>query len=97
MQEDRLWNKNGGSAKITHKDWMKLDLLGLLFLIPIAGPIMFIGIYIFLYFHKDTAESIRSRIKASLIWMLIYAVIAIVIVVVALIIAMYSFSGSVTI
>lgn len=97
MQEDRLWNKNGGSAKITYKDWMKLDLLGLLLLIPIAGPIMLIGIYIFLYVHKDTAESIRSRIKASLIWMLIYVIIAIIIIAVVFVIAMANFAGSVNI
>ena len=78
MQENRLWNKNGSSAKITWQDWFKLDCLTLLTLIPIVGPLLLLGIYIFLLVNNETAYSIRSRIKANLIWTIICLAIGVV-------------------
>lgn len=86
MQEERLWNKNGAAASITWKDWFKLDCLSFLLIIPFLGPILLFGIYLFLLFNKETAVSIRSRIKANFIWTLISLIISLIVLVVYLII-----------
>ncbi|MBE5934131.1 MAG: hypothetical protein E7263_12020 [Lachnospiraceae bacterium] len=79
MQEDILWNKNGGSATVIVKDWMKLDCVMLLSIIPIIGTIAAIIIYIVLAFHQNTAASIKSRIQANFIWLVIFLIISIIV------------------
>lgn len=88
MQEDRLWNENGSAAKITVKDWLKIDCIMLLSIIPVLGTIAAIIIYIVLAFDKSTAISIKNRIKADLIWMLIFFIISLVAIIVVLCLAM---------
>lgn len=79
MQEGILWNKNGGSATMIVKDWMKLDCVMLLSVVPIIGTIAAIIIYVVLGFHRDTATSIKSRIQANLVWLLIFLIISLII------------------
>ena len=90
MQEDTLWNKNGGSASVIVKDWLKLDCVMLLSIVPIIGTIATIIIYIILGFHHNTAISIKSRILANLVWLLILLIISLV---AALIISILMISG----
>lgn len=90
MQEDTLWNKNGGSASVIVKDWLKLDCVMLLSIVPIIGTIAAIVIYIILAFHQSTAVSIKSRIQANLVWMLISLIISLI---AALIISILMISG----
>lgn len=82
MLEDTLWNKNGGSATIYVKDWMKLDCIMLLSIIPIIGTIAAIIIYVILGFHQGTAASIKSRIQANLAWLMIILIMSLIIVIV---------------
>ena len=92
MQENRLWNKNGSSAKITWKDWFKLDCLSFLLIIPILGPLLLLGIYLFLLLNKETAFSIRSRIKANLIWSVISLIVGLMAVITS--VALFAGIGS---
>lgn len=89
MQEDVLWNKNGGSATVIIKDWLKLDCVMLLSVIPIIGTIAAIIIYIVLGFHRNTAISIKSRIQANLVWLIVWLILSLIIAIVIAIIMLY--------
>lgn len=79
FSNERLSEKNGESATITALNWLALEALSLLSLIPYAGVIVFLILYIIIGVKATTAPSIRSYIKLNLIVSAIVVVIAIII------------------
>lgn len=71
LSESHLSQENGLSGNVSTKDWLKFYCLSFLNLIPIIGSLVYLGILIYLAFSKDTAESLKSYIKASFIIALI--------------------------
>lgn len=92
FSENKLKRLNGVSAKVTLGDWMKSDCLSLLNLIPIFGSIAAIVIFFILAFSSKTAESLKTRYQANLIWAGI--VLALYIVVIVILIALGVSIGS---
>jgi len=82
FDEQRLAPQNGVSATVTIKDWILLDLLALLNIIPILGSIAYIIIILVIAFSSNTAKSMRNRVLANLIWAAIGIVVSIVVTVV---------------
>lgn len=80
--EDTLASKNGHSAAVRFGDWMKLDCIQFLSLIPFVGAIAALVIYIVLMCSEKTAFSIKERLKANLIWAAISVGISIVFVII---------------
>lgn len=82
FKEDELKEKNGLSAHVSLKDWLKLDCLSFLIFIPVIGSILYLVIYILLAFKSDVSTSIKTRIKANLIWsgvvLVIFAIVCVV-------------------
>jgi len=76
FKEQKLSGNNGNSAAVKVKDWMLLDCLALLNLIPIVGTIVYLVIILIIGFGSKTAVSVKSRIKAALIWAAIWLVVA---------------------
>lgn len=68
FDQSQLAMKNGSSATVSIKDWLLLDCLMFLNLIPIVGSIAVIVIYCVIGFGNTAAPSMRARILASLIW-----------------------------
>lgn len=81
FSEQNLAAQNGQSAAITMKNWLLLILLGFLAIIPVAGALVFLVLYISLAFKQETALSISNYIKANLLVSLISIGIAIVLMV----------------
>lgn len=86
FSENRLRRLNGASARLTVGDWMKADCFAFLNLIPILGQIALIVIYCILAFSSKTAQSLKTRYQASLIWagILLALYIVIIVIIVAL-------------
>ena len=79
LSESRLANKNGLAAKISAMDWFKtFGIAALIALIPFVGGLGSIIYYIVLLCRKNTAASIRSYIKYSLIVSAIVFVISLI-------------------
>ncbi|MEG0217934.1 MAG: hypothetical protein RR655_06415, partial [Raoultibacter sp.] len=68
FDETQLAPQNGTSATITIKEWLLLDCVSLLNLIPILGSIACIVIYAIIAFGSSTAISMKNRVLASLVW-----------------------------
>jgi len=79
FDERKLAPINGYSATVGIKDWLLLDLLSLLNLIPIIGSIIYIILILVIGFGSTTALSLKNRILATLIWMAIWIVLGILI------------------
>ncbi|MEG2933279.1 MAG: hypothetical protein RR842_06830 [Gordonibacter sp.] len=78
FDETQLAPKNGTSATITIKEWLLLDCVSLLNIIPILGSIACIVIYAIIAFGSSTAISMKNRVLASLVWFAIWFVIALI-------------------
>ena len=83
FDDERMADRNGVSATVSVRDWFLFDLLSLLNLIPIVGPLALIGIYIALACVRGTAPSVASRVIMSLIWIAVEVVIVAVVLLVA--------------
>ena len=75
LKEEKLLEANGESAAVSIKDWLILDCLSLLNLIPVAGSAIYLVIILILGFGTETSISVKNRIKAALIWAGIWIVI----------------------
>ena len=67
LSEYELSQKNGMSATVSTKDWLKFCCLGLLNFIPIVGSLVYLGVLIYLAVNRDTAESLKGYIRALFI------------------------------
>ena len=61
--------KNGDSATVSVGDWLLLDVIGFLNLVPIVGTVACLVLYIVIAANRDTAPSVQNRIIVSLIWL----------------------------
>lgn len=86
--EEQLIEENGTSARITISDWIKLDCIKFLSVIPVLGTIAAIIIYVILSNRNETPKSMQSRIRADIIWALIALIITIIIGIIFLIVYM---------
>ena len=85
FSENKLLRKNGLSARVTLKDWLKFDCLSFLSFIPIIGTLAYIVIYFIIAFSGKTSASLKTRAQATLIWSVVALVIYIVLIVLLLI------------
>ena len=89
LNEAQLSQKNGMSATVSTKDWLKFHCLSLLNLIPLVGTLVYLGVLIYLAVSHDTAESLKGYLRASFIIAL--AVLALYVV---LFVVLFSYVGS---
>lgn len=75
FDETKLAAENGTSSTIKIKDWLLLDCIGLLNIIPILGSIAALVLYLIIAFSSGTSPSMKNRVLASFIWMIIWLVI----------------------
>ena len=68
FDESKLQMKNGVNAHVKIGDWMLVDCLGFLNIIPIVGSIAYIIIFFVLAFSSKTAGPIKTRFQANLVW-----------------------------
>ena len=68
FSENKMARVNGTSATMKLGDWMKVDCLSLLSLIPCIGTIAYFVILCILTFSSKTNKSLKARYQASLIW-----------------------------
>lgn len=61
--------KNGDSATVDVVDWLLLDVIGLLNIIPIVGTVVCLVLYIVIAANRETAPSVQNRIIVSFIWL----------------------------
>lgn len=78
LSEFKLSGKNGMSAAVTTKDWLKFICLSFLNFIPIVGTLIYFGVLVYLAVSKDTAESVKSYVRASLVFLGIAVALGIV-------------------
>lgn len=78
FNEQKMGEKNGLTANITTKDWLKFQALSLLSFVPFVGSIMLLILFIILICNKETNITLRNYLKASLIWSLIFSGIFVV-------------------
>ena len=78
--EQALSHQNGKSATVGIREWLLLDCLSLLNIIPIVGSIAYIVIILVIGFGSSSAVSMKNRIIASLIWIAIWVILVVVIV-----------------
>lgn len=90
FSESRLSKQNGLSACATTKDFLKLECLNFICLIPIVGTITYLIVLLVLAFSDSTAISIKSYAKARLIMSLIATAACIVFLIIFLSIFMNS-------
>lgn len=72
FDESQLASKNGVSATITIKDWLLLDCIGLLNVIPIIGSIVALILYLVIAFGSTTSVSMKNRVIATILWFVIW-------------------------
>ena len=82
FSENKSLRKNGMSARVTLGDWLRLDCLSFLCLIPVLGTIAYLVIYFIIAFSGKTAASIKTRVQANLIWSAIVLAVYIVLIVI---------------
>lgn len=78
FENEKIAQENGVSATVGIKQWLLLDLVSLLNIIPIIGSIAAIIIYIVIAANSKTAPSMRNRIIMSLIWAAIFIVLSLI-------------------
>ena len=69
FNNENLSYKNGDSATVSVTDWILFDAIGLLNLVPIAGPIAAIILYVLIAANYDSAPSVQNRIIVNFIWL----------------------------
>ncbi|MCL2806916.1 MAG: hypothetical protein FWD27_01920 [Coriobacteriia bacterium] len=75
FKEQKLSGQNGNSATVSIKNWLLLDCLAFLNLIPIIGSVAYIVIILIIGFGTKTAISLKNRVIAALIWAGIWIVL----------------------
>lgn len=78
FDEAQIAEENGSSATVSLKQWLLLDCVMFLNIIPVIGSVAALVIYLILAFGNRAAPSIRYRIMASLIWCVIAFVLVII-------------------
>lgn len=78
FENEKLANENGMSATVGIKQWLLLDLVSLLNIIPILGSVAAIIIYIVIAASDKTAPSMKYRIIMSLIWAAVFIVLSLI-------------------
>ena len=78
FSNEQLSLKNGQSATISTLNWLALEVLSLLNIIPVVGTIIWLFLYVVLCTKGTTAPSIRRYIKLKLILTLIGLAISVV-------------------
>lgn len=73
--EDLSW-KNGDSATVSVTDWLILDAIGFLGIVPIAGPIAAIVLYVLIAANRDGAPSVQNRIIVNFIWLGVWLLVS---------------------
>jgi len=68
FDESKLQMKNGVNAHVKIGDWMLVDCIGFLNIIPIVGSIAVLVIYLILAFGSKTAGPIKTRMQANFVW-----------------------------
>ena len=84
FKEDEMSAKNGLSATMTIKDWIKYSLLGLLSAIPFVGTIAYLVIYLMLICSQDTNKSLRNYMLANLIISCVALILCVILIVLLL-------------
>lgn len=74
----KLSEKNGTSATVSIWDWILLDLLSIINIVPIIGTIVWLIIYAVIAFGSKTSPSMKNRILANLAWFVIGLIIFLV-------------------
>ena len=69
FNNEDLSYKNGDSATVGIVDWILFDAIGLLNVVPIAGPIAAIVMYVLIAANYDGAPSVQNRIIVNFIWL----------------------------
>lgn len=75
MNNPDLSYKNGDSATVGIGDWLLLDAIGFLNLIPIVGTVACLVLYIIIAASRETAPSVQNRIIVSLIWLGVWVLV----------------------
>lgn len=78
FDEAQISNENGTSATVGLKQWLILDCIMFLNIIPVIGSVAALVIYLILAFGNRAAPSIRYRIMASLIWCVVAFILVII-------------------
>lgn len=71
FDETKLADENGTSAAVSVKNWLVLDCIQFLNIIPIIGTIAALVILLIIAFGGKSAVSVKNRIIADLIWLVI--------------------------
>jgi len=79
FDEQRLAPSNGSSATVSIKDWLLLDCIAFLNLIPIIGSLAYIIILLIIGLGTSTAVSLKNRVLATLVWMVIGIAVSILV------------------
>lgn len=77
FNQDKIAEANGASATVGLKQWLLMDCIMFLNIIPIIGSIAALVIYLVIAFGSNTAPSMKYRIIASLIWCVVSIVVLI--------------------
>lgn len=78
FDESKLAPQNGVSATVTIKDWLLLDCISLLNIIPILGSIVALILYLIIAFSSGTSVSMKNRVLASLLWFVIWIAVGLI-------------------
>ena len=87
----KIADENGTSATVGLKQWLVMDCIMFLNIIPVLGSLAALAIYLVLAFGNRAAPSMRYRIMASLIW----CVIAIILIVILTTAGFFTFGTSI--
>ena len=79
FDESKLAPQNGVSATVSIKDWLLLDCIALLNIIPIVGSIVALILYIVIAFGSTTSVSMKNRVLASLLWLVIWTIVGLLV------------------
>jgi len=78
FDETKLAAQNGVSSTVSIKDWLLLDCIAFLNLIPVLGSIAAIIIYLIIAFGSSTSLSMKNRVLASIVWIVIWIIITLI-------------------
>ncbi|NTU89137.1 MAG: hypothetical protein HGA54_04405 [Actinobacteria bacterium] len=78
FDNSELASRNGTSATVSIGNWMAIDCINLLNLIPIVGSIAALVIFLVMAFGSSTAPSVKNRLLAYFVWALIQLLLCLV-------------------
>lgn len=83
FNDEDLSYRNGDSSTVSVTDWLLLDAIMLLNLIPIVGSIAAIAVYVVIASTRATAPSVQTRIIVNFIWLGVWLILVLIGVVLA--------------